>query len=522
MNFYPKLYDFQKELFYCNYSAEFKNKIIFKTINTIKNNTENRRQLLFSLNDTLKNLYKECDFYYDFLIDNLIFKKIGSSVVGYNSIKIKQAQLFKEKNYINHPKIYNNIQKIYDNFFDSGYDYEIYKVYYDGFNVKSAFPSNYMKVVHKLKNKDIIEENINFINTLPVYIMSKQICENLFTNIFRYSKKDLNRINIKNKLKIDESETSNFNEKLLKYIDLSVFKESKFVDYFKSVVFENKIIELFNDFINSTITKKDLNSLTNNIFNTFTEEFVYLYRDLFTIDQDFESLLRSKLKEEAHTNTLQQDIYSIFTIAHNYSKDDIQFINSMLMTASLWLDYIINSRDLKNTSHFSNSEIRDIVKSVNIKSMEDFKQKLSNDFLQDLKNSKHIENVLISFYYQIISRFVSSKNFKEHILNLFIPSIAVTVRNKSKKLYLEIQELKNIDSIIEYIKFILLDYFINNNDLLNSYVNILGIDRFIFNIEHIDILKDEDIDFYKKEMNKFVISLSYIIFFDKYLEGFRL
>lgn len=223
------------------------------------------------------------------------------------------------------------------------------------------------------------------------------------------------------------------------------------------------------------------------------------------------------------------DLKSIITITYNYREEPLQFINSTLAVFSDWTDLILSTQydniDYINT--FSNSNISEIIKSIEFDNNK-LVEFINNEFMDYYMNSKVIELNFYRYFGELVNDFIKTAKFKDFIINEFIEPIAIALKTRSPKLYREIYQ--NIDNVINYIKFLLIQKLYNSLDLQSRYRDIVK-DTVISNFDNI-MLSDlitrfrtlDSVSFnrYRRDTIKFVTSMAVLFLLDKYIDGFRL
>lgn len=223
------------------------------------------------------------------------------------------------------------------------------------------------------------------------------------------------------------------------------------------------------------------------------------------------------------------DLKSIITITYNYRDEPLQFINSTLAVFSDWTDLILQTQynNIDYIDTFTNSDISEIIRSIEFdnEKLVDF---INNNFINYYSNSKIIELNFYRYFGDLVDTFIKTAKFKDFIINSFIEPIAIALKTRSPKLYRELYQ--NIDNVINYVKFLLIQKLFDSLDLQTKYRDIIK-DTPISNFDNILLsdmisrfrkLDPVSFDRYRKDTVKFVTSMAVLFLLDKYIDGFRL
>lgn len=223
------------------------------------------------------------------------------------------------------------------------------------------------------------------------------------------------------------------------------------------------------------------------------------------------------------------DVRSLVTITYKFRKDPLHFINSNLAAFSDWTDLILDTQydNIDYIKPLSEKDIKTIIGSIdiNVDKLEEF---INSTWIDHFIDSKLIDLNVYAYVGELVNEFSKTEQFKKYILKTVIEPTAAVLKTQAPKLYKEIYQ--NIDSVINYLKYLLVNQIVDTSDLANKYRNLLiGRPFSNFNTE---ILKDlvssfKNIDDvimkeYQNESVKFVTSMAVLSLLDDYIDGFRL
>jgi hypothetical protein len=535
------LFDNYQKRILNTYSADYKFSIINKSIEYINNKIDLGEFRFFNIGSDIEQLYESVDLFYDYL-EPTIVKSINNSsnLLGYSELIIESLLYNPSDLLIFHSDMYNNLNDIYLNYFNNLYDYESYNVIFN-YEVNTFNPSNYFKVCydHDLHNYDHLHK-VFFPHIYPLYFLSKSLLNQITTSIKKdiyYSIKDFD---IKSKLKLNQNQEY-FKDEIKNFIINNIFNginfNQNYINDIENSIDLSQLSSIFNNYIDKTISNSDFIKFSSLVFEEYIYEFMYkLHTDYgsvtFNIPQDIAIKIGKKITTDfPKISSNSKEFKSISTIAYKYRHDKLQFINMNLAVFSLWVDLIIQNQkeDIGFEHTVDLSEIRTILRSININNS-DFIQHVVLNFKNEFINSKTIEIILYKYLNDIIDRFIKSDEFKIYITESIVPSIAQALKTRAPRLYIEIYE--HADKIKLYIKHLLIQHIFNNHYLQNSYRDIVTTDaQSVYNFDDFFLgniisnfynMNNDTLMLIQQEYSKFVTSITYLFFFDSYIDHFRL
>ena len=521
------------------YNAEYKYNLIQKSISYFDDKIEKGEFQFFNIGSNLDDIYTKWSTSYNFL-ENELVKNIDTDLVnkhGYNR-KLIDALLYNPPDWlIFHTEMFNFVNDIYTKHFSNLSEFEIYNII-TTFDINEFTPSNYLKVCY---DSDLINyehlPRVFYFHLNPLYILSKSLINQIATSIRRETYYDLKDFDIKNNLKLNNIHY--LNQKTSDFVINNIYNDIKFNDYYEEDILESlnlsNIENLFNNYIDKFVSSNDFIKFSSMVFDDYTYDYMYkLYLDEDGIEFAIPDNIKAKFDEATKNKFLSikasNEQRSIVSITYKYRHDYLQFINSTLFIFSEWLDLILENQkeDIHFDHYLSLNDVREIIKSISF-DYDQFLEYTNNNFLNDFLNSKTIENVLYKYVENIVELFIQTKEFKNYILLDIIPVLSRSLKTRSPKLYSEIYD--NIDKIKMYIKYLLVKHIVNNNNLHVSYRDILMakanvykfddflLENIVTNFYNID---DKSVITLQQEYSKFITSMSHLLFFDMYMDSFRL
>jgi hypothetical protein len=246
--------------------------------------------------------------------------------------------------------------------------------------------------------------------------------------------------------------------------------------------------------------------------------------------------IQTTIQKNSIYKTLNQDILkrindvrSLVTITYKYREDPLQFINSNLAAFSDWTDLILDTQydNIDYIKPLTENDIKTIIGSIEFDT-EKLLSFINSDWIGYFIESKLIDLNVYSYIGSLIDDFSKTDQFKKYILKDVIEPLAKILKTQSPKLYKEIYQ--NIDSVINYLKYLLVIQITDTSDLANKYRNLIIshsysdfnneiLSDIIFSFKNIDSILMEE---YQNESVKFVTSMSVLSFLDDYIDGFRI
>ena len=246
--------------------------------------------------------------------------------------------------------------------------------------------------------------------------------------------------------------------------------------------------------------------------------------------------IQTTIQKNSVYKTLNQDILkrvndvrSLVTITYKYREDPLQFINSNLAAFSDWTDLILDTQydNIDYIKPLTENDIKTIIGSIEFDT-EKLLSFINSDWIGYFIESKLIDLNVYSYIGSLIDDFSKTDQFKKYILKDVIEPLAKILKTQSPKLYKEIYQ--NIDSVINYLKYLLVIQITDTSDLANKYRNLILshsysdfnneiLSDIIFSFKNVDSVLMEE---YQNESVKFVTSMSVLSFLDDYIDGFRI
>lgn len=486
------------------------------------------------------------DYGFDFLEEKLIKKETINLAKGYNVNKIKSLIYNPSFDLVIHDDIFENLDNVYTQF--QGYMFEIgiQKPIYNKFKLETTNYSNYLKVCFDEDNFQKISSGVSFFYLSPLYDLSRLLTNQLFVNIKKETHTPLLAVE-KEILNLKNSSLSNINSAISDYIVKIIFKNinfnSLFINDIKQTTNLNDLQLLFNNYVSNTITDTFLLRFANSVYFNYIEEFSYKlatsYRTnnliTYLTPRSIYSKIIEKIIDEYNLNMSERhkDIESIVTITHKYKYDYLQFINSTLIVFNDWLDLLIenSTNKLEYDLLFSKDDVSNIIRSIIISNRSVFINHLNSNFLNEFISSKTIELASYNFISELVASFFKTAEFENYFLNNFLPNIVSKLKYNSPKLYKEL--FGHSDKIINYLKYLMTIEIYKTSRLPFVYREVINTVRPSTHIQFNDYLLTNILNefykvdsqlssTYKKEFNKFILSMSTLYFLDDYIDNFRL
>lgn len=498
------MYDFSK-ICTSQILTSIKKHSYFKIINDFSNN-------ILYLTDISELNEKLSTFIIKNIFNNHNFNDSYQSVVV-NSVKIdKLLTLFNE--YVS-TLSKNNILKAINN------------IYYD-------FIQEYSYVLMTIgREREIIKFNTpdNLYTKLIFAVQETEIKENQYIiNLFK--NKTIPQILFSVNDNVYFVKINNYEFKISKQLTLQTFN---YITNILNNEHPNKyeldvqyVYNYYNQIYNNPPIVQNYNGLQ---FNRFDLQKKVEITQFFTPIDELIVTEKNSIYKTLNTDIIKRmdDLKSIVMVTYNYRNEPLQFINSTLAVFSDWTDLILDTQydniDYINT--FNNSDISEIIKSIEFDNNK-LVEFINTEFMDYYTNSKVIELNFYRYFGELVDGFIKTAKFKDFIINEFIEPIAVALKTRSPKLYREIYQ--NIDNVINYIKFLLIQKLYNSLDLQSKYRDIVK-DTIISNFDNImlsdlidrfRILDSVSFDRYRRDTIKFVTSMAVLFLLDKYIDGFRL
>jgi hypothetical protein len=533
------LKQFQKHILY-THSATYKYNLIQKSVNYFDNKVQNGDFRFFNIGSELESIYDSWNPSFDFLENELVKKSETDSnnIYGYNSKIIDSLLYNPPDNLIFHTDMFNFVDNIYRVYFSNLSDFEMYNVIYS-FDINPIHnSSNYLKTCFDTDINDYsFLPRTFFFHLNPLRLLAQPLLNQITTSIKKEIYNDVKVFDIKTNLKVTDS--NYFNDKISDFVINTIFNGTQFNDYYKqeisSSINMSEVEDLFNQFIDKFIPSNDFLKYSSSVFSEYVYDYVYdLYINESGITCDipnkFPLIINDIIQKQLSKFKSNSEFRSIVSITYKYRNDKLQFINSTLMVFSMWLDLILENQknDLNFKHYLSLNDVSEIFRSISVDN-DKLINYINDSFMSNFINSKTIENVLYKYVNNIVSLFINSIEFKNYILYEMIPSLVNVLKTRSPILYSEIYD--NIDNVKMYIKYLLIDHIIKTNNLQSSYRDILSNSPNVYNFDNF-LLTNIVNNFYdsnlktlvdtQSEYSKFITSISYLLFFDNYIDGFRL
>lgn len=544
MNDVEKITNYQRKILYIQ-SSQYKYDILKKSIDYINNTINSIEFNFFNINKEIYDLFENDHYFYDFLENKFIQKDEDSNkYIGYNELVIKALPYQFLPSIIMDEQIYDKILLIYRKYFTNMSNFSIYKPIYDGFKIDTHNISNYLKVCYDEENFKK-RYNIPFFYRLPVYKLSKSLVYQITTSMRLDTRDEIISNFNKDKLYLDGNSLNTLQNNLSTFVMKNIFKDINFNDYYKNDVLNSinidKLNILYTQYIDTYIHSDNIILCTNKIINNFIQHYAYLlmskYKDdlkliKFDISNTdyYKKILTRIYEEKVSIFGRRFELESAVNIPFKFVDDYLQFINASLVSFNNWSDKLVENQ-LDNVDFkpiLSSNEISSIIKSIIIDKQE-YLNETKNNFMEEFVESNSIELGVYEYIGEIVDRFISTSEFKNFMLNEFIIELSESLKNRSPKVYKEIYE--NIDNLIHYIRFILVQLVVEQSNIISYlreiYKSVEIIDNFtemhinnilndFYNVNTVDI---QDID---KDIIKFTVSIASLILLDNYIDKFRL
>ena len=540
-----KVTNYQKKILYSQ-SSNYRFNILQNSINVINTSIDNLEFSFFNISDEISELFKDNNYFYDFLETSIkTFDKTNFKYIGYNSLVINALPYqFKPTMYLNE-KLYIDIVKLYKKYFSNMSKFSIYKPIYDGFIVDTTNPSNYLKMCFDEESNSIYTDNIPFFYRKPVLNLSRTLVFQIITSLRNETRQDLVDGFEPSIFNLSENCLSCINNDISNFIIKNIFKDINFNTYYKTEISNainiNKLNDLFKNYVDLYIQKDNIITCSNKIFANYPQHFAYLLMTKYKNDikcvkfniansNYYAKVLEGIFNERDKIYAKRFELEGVVNLSFKFVNDHLQFINASLMSFNDWVDGLINNQ-IDNKDYIpvlSYNDISAIVKSINF-DKELFIEDIEANFISDFLNSNTIELGVYEHVAKLVDVFIETSEFKNFILNELVIDLSTALQSRSPRAYKEIYN--NIDNLISYIRYLLINKIIISSDLVNyfteKYSSIDSIKNFrlsyldgilttFYDLNNI-LLKD-----YSDDVTRFTTSIATLLLLDGYIDKFRL
>lgn len=558
MEFLDLLGKYQRKILYVH-SADYKWNVLLSSIDNINTLISNSEFNFLNISQSVNDLFLNNNYFYDYLENSITWNNTSSNIrIGYNQLNV-EALLYNPSNeLIIHDNIYIKLNDLYRNYFSNISELSIYAPIFNNFKIETINNSNYLKICYDEEYNNFEYKLASFYH-LPIYNLSKSLLSQIFTSI-RKNTYPLT-LNVITKSDLILSNLNDIDNKIANFILSNIFKETQFNSFYISNI-TNAVSEklddlnlIFNNFIETKIFNDYFISCINDIYTNYIEEYAYKlstdYREREIVNfatpiNTYQLMANQILIDTKKISARTIDLKSIITITYKYRNDTLQFINSNLAVFSDWTDLLINNQydnidyydsllkspfesDGEDINVLHSKHINTIIKSITInKSL--FLNEIKTNFINDFKNSKTIELTIYNHLAEIVASFINSAEFKSYIISDFIEPVALVCKTRFPKMYKELYE--NIDNIINYIKYLLTLKLYESSNLpekyrnliLNTQIEIENFDEFLLDniISRFYTVDSVSLKEYQNDIIKFITSMSTLLFFDRYIDNYRL